>query len=279
MKLRCRDTELDLTNPQVMGIVNVTPDSFSDGGRYNNVAAALAHARRLHAEGATIIDVGGESTRPGSVAVSTQEELDRVVPVIEAIHAELDVVISVDTSSPAVMRESAAVGAGLINDVRALQVEGALEAAAATGLPVCIMHMQGEPKTMQAAPTYRDVVIEVRDFLLQHQARCIAAGIPKNSIILDPGFGFGKTTAHNLELLAGLSAVAALGAPLLIGLSRKRFLGDVLAGADTDARLFAGLAANLLAVERGAHIIRVHDVKAHVDALALWTAQRKVSRQ
>lgn len=274
MKLRCANMTLDLHDPQVMGIVNVTPDSFSDGGRYLGRDVALRHALQLCDDGATLIDVGGESTRPGAEPVSVQEELDRVIPVIEAIHAEREVVISVDTSTPEVMIEAAKAGAGLINDVRALRRPGALEAALATGLPVCLMHMQGEPKTMQIAPQYQDVMAEVSAFLLAQRARCVAAGMRPETIVLDPGLGFGKSTAHNLILLSKLPELVTLGSPVLIGLSRKRFLGEVLGGAETDQRLFAGLAANLLAVERGARIIRVHDVRPHVDALALWRAQR-----
>lgn len=271
-----------------MGIVNTTPDSFSDGGAlYRNgsldLEQAFAHARRLCDEGAAILDIGGESTRPGSSPVSLQEEQDRVLPLVERVAAELDVVISVDTSSPAVMREAAALGAGLINDVRALTRDGAMEAAAATGLPVCLMHMQGQPDSMQAAPLYADVVAEVRSFLAQRVAACVAAGIDPRRLLLDPGFGFGKTVAHNLQLLDRLAELSLEGLPLLVGLSRKSLIGKVL---DREAtarvpqdRLPASVALAVLAVERGAAIVRAHDVAATVDALAMCAALREWGRQ
>ena len=271
-----------------MGIVNTTPDSFSDGGvLYRDGALdleqAFAHARRLCAEGAAILDIGGESTRPGSSPVSLQEEQDRVLPLVERVAAELDVVVSVDTSSPGVMVEAAALGAGLINDVRALTREGAMEAAAATGLPVCLMHMQGQPDSMQAAPLYTDVVAEVRAFLAQRVAACVAAGIAPRRLLLDPGFGFGKTVAHNLQLLDRLAELSLEGLPLLVGLSRKSLIGKVL---DREAavrlpqdRLPASVALAVLAVERGAAIVRAHDVAATVDALAMCAALREWGRQ
>lgn len=271
-----------------MGVVNTTPDSFSDGGTlYRNGALdleqAFAHVRRLCEEGASVVDIGGESTRPGAAPVSLQEEQDRVLPLLERVVAELDVVVSVDTSSPAVMREAAALGAGLINDVRALSLEGALQAAAATGLPVCLMHMQGQPDTMQAAPAYADVVAEVRNFLRERTAACVAAGIDRQRLLLDPGFGFGKTVAHNLQLLDRLPELALEGLPLLVGLSRKSLIGKVLArnaqGRPPEDRLAASLALAVLAVERGAAIVRAHDVSATVDALAMCAAMREWGRQ
>lgn len=269
--LQCGSRRLDISRPVIMGIVNVTPDSFSDGGRFLAPEAALRHACQLHAEGAQIIDLGAESTRPGAQAVSVQEELDRTLPVLEAIAREIDVVISVDTSSPALMQAAAAAGAGLINDVRALQREGALQAAAATGLPVCLMHMQGEPATMQQQPQYGDIVQEVEDFLRARMAACVAAGIPATQIVLDPGFGFGKTLAHNLALLDALPRLARL-APLLVGMSRKSMLGSILQGAPVDQRLYAGVAAATIAVLQGARLLRVHDVKATADAVAVAQA-------
>ncbi|TVQ91833.1 MAG: dihydropteroate synthase [Chromatiaceae bacterium] len=254
-----------------MGILNVTPDSFSDGGVFLSPAAALQRAEQLHAEGAAIIDIGGESTRPGAAAVAATEECRRVVPVIEAVAARLPLPISIDTSKPEVMRAAAAVGAGLINDVHALRAPGALTTAAALGLPVCLMHMQGQPRDMQAAPTYHDVVTEVSDFLRQRIAASVAAGIPANQLLVDPGFGFGKTLDHNLALLAHLERLAALGPPLLVGLSRKSMLGAIT-GRAVGERTAAGVAAAVLAVSRGARIIRTHDVAATRDALSLVAA-------
>lgn len=270
--LQCGARRLDLRRPVVMGILNITPDSFSDGGRYLDREAALAHARRMRAEGATIIDVGAESTRPGAAEISVQEELDRSLPVVEALVAELDVVVSVDTSTPELMREAAARGAGFINDVRALQRPGSLEAAAATGLPVCLMHMKGEPATMQLQPFYEDVVAELQSFFAGRIAACAAAGIDASRIVLDPGFGFGKTLDHNLTLLARLSRFRELGCPLLVGLSRKSMLSSLLGGVPVSERLHAGLAAAVAAVLNGASIIRTHDVKATVDALVVAAA-------
>ncbi|MCE5365145.1 dihydropteroate synthase [Pseudomonas anguilliseptica] len=270
-RLPCGSRFLDLSRPQVMGILNVTPDSFSDGGRYGQRDAALRHAEAMLRAGATLIDVGGESTRPGARAVSPVEELERVAPIVEAIAAELDVIISVDTSTPAVMRETARLGAGLINDVRSLQRDGALDAAADTGLPVCLMHMHGEPSTMQQDPQYADVVVEVRDFLLERMVACAAAGIVAERIILDPGFGFAKTLAHNLSLFKHLKTLHALGRPLLVGASRKSMIGKVL-GHEVGERLYGSLALAALAVSKGAHILRVHDVAETVDVVRMIAA-------
>ena len=271
MEIDCNGRPLDLSHPRVMGILNVTPDSFSDGGRFLALEAALDQARAMAAAGAAVIDVGGESTRPGAAPVSEAEELERVIPVIEVLHREIDLPISVDTSKPAVMREAVRAGAGLINDVNALRAPGALETAAEAGVPVCLMHMQGEPRTMQQNPSYRDVVAEVRDFLAQRIAACEAAGIPAERLLVDPGFGFGKTLDHNLTLLRRLQEVTRLGRPLLVGLSRKSMLGT-LTGRPVEERQAASVAAAVLAVERGAAIIRVHDVAETVDALAVTRA-------
>jgi dihydropteroate synthase len=254
-----------------MGILNVTPDSFSDGGRFSRVDLALQHAAAMVAAGATLIDVGGESTRPGARAVSPVEELERVAPVVEAIARELDVIISVDTSTPAVIRESARLGAGLINDVRSLQRDGALEAVAATQLPVCLMHMRGEPGTMQNDPVYADVVSEVRDFLLERMAACAAAGIAAERVVLDPGFGFAKTYEHNLTLFNHMQMLHALGRPLLVGVSRKSMIGKAL-GREVNERLYGSLALAALAVAKGAHILRVHDVPETVDVVRMIAA-------
>ena len=259
---------LNLSAPLVMGVLNVTPDSFSDGGRYTTRDAALRQARQLLDEGAAIIDVGGESTRPGATPVAEQEELDRVVPVVEALSRELGALVSVDTSTPAVIRETAAVGAGLINDVRSLRRPGALEAAAATGLPVCVMHMVGEPGNMQDNPRYDDVTAEVVAFLRERVAACVAAGIPRERLLVDPGFGFAKTLDHNLRLLAELEQLRALDLPILVGLSRKGMIGQIL-GRPVEERLPGSLAAAVMCVERGASIVRAHDVKATVDAVRL----------
>lgn len=269
--LQCAARTLNLSAPVVMGVLNVTPDSFSDGGRFISKEAALRQVARMTADGAGIIDVGGESTRPGAASVSVQQELDRVLPVVEAIAAEFDTIISLDTSTPDVMRDGAAAGAGLINDVRALQCAGALEAAAMTGLPVCLMHMQGEPSSMQAAPQYKNVVAEVSDFFCARIRACEQVGIHRDQLVLDPGFGFGKSDEHNLQLLAQLSALQKLGLPLLVGLSRKSMIGRVLVR-EVKERLVGSVALALLAVERGARIVRAHDVRETVDALTLWQA-------
>ncbi|WP_299944444.1 dihydropteroate synthase [uncultured Microbulbifer sp.] len=264
---------LDLATPVVMGVLNATPDSFSDGGSYYtaghlDLSLVLRRAGQMLGEGAAIIDVGGESTRPGAAPVSEQEELDRVVPVVEAICANFAAIVSVDTSTPAVMRASAAVGAGLINDVRALERPGALEAAAETGLPICLMHMQGQPGTMQSAPSYADVVVEVADYLNSRVSACEAQGIARQRLILDPGFGFGKSDAHNLALLRSLSQLAPAGVPILAGLSRKSMIGRLLQR-EVGLRLPGSLALAMLAAQRGARILRVHDVAETVDVLRL----------
>lgn len=273
MQLVCGKRKLDLSRPQVMGILNTTPDSFSDGGSYYaagglDLDLALRRAEQMCNEGASLIDIGGESTRPGAAPVTEQQELERVVPVVEAISSRLDVVISVDTSTPAVIRESAGVGAGLINDVRALTRPGALDAAAATGLPVCLMHMQGEPGTMQSSPVYDDVVAEVKEYLVRRLEACVAAGIPRQQVIFDPGFGFGKNDDHNLALLRQLPETAPADTPLLVGMSRKSMIGRLL-DRPVEARLPGSLALAMLAAQRGAHIIRVHDVAETVDVLRM----------
>ncbi|MBY5250593.1 dihydropteroate synthase [Pseudomonas aeruginosa] len=270
-RLPCGSRVLYLARPHVMGILNVTPDSFSDGGRYDRLDDALRHAERMVREGATLIDVGGESTRPGARSVSPTEELERVAPVVERIARELDVVISVDTSTPAVMRETARLGAGLINDVRSLQRDGALDAAVDSGLAVCLMHMRGEPQTMQDAPAYQDVVAEVGAFLQERVDACVAAGIDRERLLLDPGFGFAKTLEHNLVLFRHLQALHGLGLPLLVGVSRKSMIGKVL-GREVDERLYGSLALAALALAKGARIIRVHDVAATVDVMRMISA-------
>ncbi len=256
---------------KVMGILNVTPDSFSDGGQFNQLDQALRRAEQLVADGAAYLDIGGESTRPGAPAVSTQEELDRVIPVIERLRRELAVSLSVDTSKAAVMRAAVAAGATMINDVRALREEGALAAAAASQAEICLMHMQGEPRTMQQSPAYEDVVCDVKDFLQERVEACIRAGIGRERIYLDPGFGFGKTLRHNYELLHRLQALHELQLPLLVGVSRKSMLGQVT-GRDVSERLPAGIAAATIAAMKGAHIIRVHDVRETVDAMKVVAA-------
>ncbi len=277
-QLDCRRRLLALDRPRLMGIVNVTPDSFSYGGDFADPARAVAHALRLVEEGADLIDVGGESTRPGAGDVDSAQEIARVVPVIEALAARVAVPISVDTSKPEVMRAAVAAGAGLINDVRALRAEGALEAAADLRVPVCLMHMQGEPRTMQEAPHYADVVADVKRFLADRLLACEFAGIERKRLLVDPGFGFGKTLEHNLALLRSLREFAALGVPLLAGLSRKGMIG-ALTGRDEPARRVHGsVAAALLAAQRGAVILRVHDVAATRDALAVWLAARPADR-
>jgi len=255
-----------------MGILNVTPDSFSDGGRYLDVDAAVAHGLKLLAEGADMLDVGGESTRPGAAEVSVDDELRRVVPVIERLARETAAPISIDTSKPEVMRAAVAAGAGMINDVYALRQTGALEAAAELAVPVVLMHMQGAPRSMQHAPHYDDVVGEVHRFLAERMFAAEMAGIARQRIVIDPGFGFGKTDAHNLTLLARLERLGELGVPLLAGLSRKRTLGGLSGRAVPSERVHASIAAHLIAVQRGARIVRVHDVAATVDALTVWTA-------
>lgn len=270
-RLPCGNRVLDLAHTHVMGILNVTPDSFSDGGRFAALDAALRHAEAMVQAGATLIDVGGESTRPGAPVVLPQEELDRVAPVVERIARELDVIISVDTSAPIVMTEVARLGAGLINDVRSLRREGALQAAAATGLPVCLMHMLGEPGDMQDNPHYEDLVGEVSTFLADSMARCAAAGIGAERIVLDPGFGFAKTLQHNLSLFKHMEALHALGRPLLVGVSRKSMVGQTL-NRPVAGRLYGSLALAALAMTRGARILRVHDVAETVDVVRMIAA-------
>lgn len=270
-RLPCGNRVLDLSRPHVMGILNVTPDSFSDGGRFRQRDAALRHAAAMVAAGATLIDVGGESTRPGAAAVSVEEELERVVPIVQAIAGELDVIVSVDTSTPQVMRESALHGAGLINDVRSLSRDGALQAAAESGLAVCLMHMRGEPGTMQQSPVYENVAEEVCDYLGERIALCSAAGIAPEKLILDPGFGFAKNLAHNLSLFKHLDALLRFGLPLLVGVSRKSMIGQAL-GREVDERLYGGLALAALAVAKGACVLRVHDVAETVDVVRMIAA-------
>lgn len=265
MKLQCAGRVLDLSRPVVMGVLNITPNSFSDGGRYRDHEQALAHARAMTGAGASIIDVGGESTRPGAEPVGEQEELDRVLPVIEALRRDSDVLLSIDTMKPSVMQAAVAAGAGLINDVLALQAPGAMQAAAESGAAVCLMHMQGTPRTMQEDPHYVDVVREVGEFLSQRAAACAAAGIVAERIALDPGFGFGKSLRHNLQLLRGLRQLPQ-EYPLLVGLSRKSMLGKLL-GRSVDQRLAGSLALAALAVASGARIVRCHDVAETLDAV------------
>ena len=267
----CAGRLLKLDRPRVMGIVNVTPDSFSDGGRHDTVAAAVAHGLKLAAEGADLLDVGGESTRPGAGAVSLEDELARVIPVVERLARETALPISVDTSKPEVMRAAVAAGAGMINDVYGLRREGALDAAASLGVPVVLMHMLGEPGGMQDAPRYDDVVGDVHRFLAERLFACEMAGIARKNLVVDPGFGFGKTLEHNLLLLRQLARLGDLGVPVLAGLSRKRSLGDIT-GRGVDERVFASVAAAMLAAEYGARLVRVHDVAATVDAMKVWAA-------
>jgi len=274
MKIDAADKILDLARPQVMGVLNVTPDSFSDGGEFFAAGDALRHAERMVADGAAIIDVGGASTRPGARQLTEQEELDRVLPVLEAIVKRLAVVVSIDTSTATVMTAAADVGVAMINDVYALRREGALAAAAATNCAICLMHMQGEPRAMQDNPTYADVVKEVGEFLNERVSACLDHGVSRSRLVVDPGFGFGKTVAHNLELLASLERLEVQGLPILAGLSRKNTLGKIT-GRDVTGRLPAGIAAAVLAVERGANIIRTHDVAATVDALKIAAAVRE----
>ena len=268
----------DLSRPLVMGILNVTPDSFSDGGRFTDIDRALRQAGRMCAEGADILDVGGESTRPGADAVSLDEEMARVLPVVERIRAEFDIPVSVDTSKPGLMRAAISAGAGMINDVNALGAPGAVEVLAQTDVPVCLMHMQGEPRTMQAAPQYDDVLADIISYLRRRVAACEQGGIVRDRILLDPGFGFGKTLQHNLVLLRELRAFEEIGLPLLVGISRKSMLGAVT-GRGLDQRLAASVAAAVMAVERGARIVRVHDVAETVDALKVWQAAMDADRE
>ena len=268
--LHCGRFTFDLTRPRVIGILNVTPNSFSDGGRYFNHGRGLAHAKRMILDGADIIDIGGESTRPGAEPVAEADELARVVPLVEAL-ATSGIAVSVDTRKPVVMRAAIKAGAAMINDVNALAAPAALDAVADSGVGICLMHMQGDPRSMQLAPAYQDVIAEVRDFLVARANACRAAGIARNRIVVDPGYGFGKRLAHNLTLVRTLPALAATGYPVMIGVSRKSSLGE-LTGRPIDERLAASLAAALAAVARGARLLRVHDVRETVDALKVWTA-------
>lgn len=269
----CGGKPLEL--PAVMGILNVTPDSFSDGGRFDGLEAAVAHALAMEKAGAGIVDIGGESTRPGAEAVSLEQEMDRVIPVIEAVAARSSLPMSIDTSKPEVMRAAVEAGAGFINDVQALVAPGAMEAAAELGVPVCLMHMRGEPGTMQENPVYDDVVAEIHEFLADRVGACEAAGIPRERLLVDPGFGFGKTLDHNLELLRRLDEFAGSGVGLLVGFSRKSMFQKLL-GRGVDERLSGSLAAALLALGQGADIVRVHDVAETVDAVRVWRAIQPV---
>jgi len=271
--LRCRDKTVDLTHPVVMGVLNVTPDSFSDGGRFFDTDTAVRHGVRMAEEGATFIDVGGESTRPGAAPVAMEEELRRVIPVIERLRGAVSAVISVDTSKPQVMRAAAVAGAGLINDVRALGEPGALEAARLSGCAVCLMHMQGEPRTMQASPAYGDVVGEIRAFLEERIAACRTAGFSADRLVLDPGFGFGKTLEHNLTLLRRLRELGSAGVPVMVGLSRKSMVGKLTGRAEGE-RVLGSVVLAVMAVLEGASIVRAHDVASTVEALQVVTAVR-----
>jgi len=274
VKLKLGATLLDLAQPRIMGVLNRTPDSFSDGGRFTGLDAALAQVERMVREGADLLDVGGESTRPGADEVSVQDELDRVLPLMEGIRARFPTPISIDTSKPEVMRAAAAAGAAMINDVYALRRPGALEAAAASGVSLCLMHMQGEPRTMQREPHYGDVTLEVKAFLQDRAQAALDAGVPRDRILLDPGFGFGKNLQHNLTLLRRLPELAALGYPLLVGLSRKSMIGTLLGGKSVEERMQGSVAAALVAVQNGASILRVHDVGPTLDALRVMSAIR-----
>lgn len=273
MQLDRSDRILDLSQPRIMGVLNVTPDSFSDGGRFDDLRQAVDHALAMIDAGAAVIDVGGESTRPGADPVSVDEELRRVIPVIERLRVDTGAVVSIDTMKPAVMRRAVAAGAGLINDVNALRAPGALEAAVDTGVSVCLMHMQGEPGTMQRDPRYDDVVAEVSRFLLERARVCREYGIAARRIILDPGFGFGKTLAHNLRLFAHLREVCALGYPVLVGVSRKSMIGGLMGG-NVSQRLHGSVAAAALAVWEGVALVRTHDVAETREALTLAAALR-----
>ena len=271
-QLDCNGRSLRLDRPRVMGIVNVTPDSFSDGGAHDTVERAVAHALQLAGEGADILDIGGESTRPGADEVPVEEELRRVIPVIERLVQDTTLPISIDTSKPEVMRAAVAAGAGMINDVYGLRRNGALDAAAVLGVPVVLMHMLGEPRSMQDAPQYDDVVADVHRFLAERIFMAEMAGIAKKNIVIDPGFGFGKTQAHNLQLLAQLRRFTELGVPVLAGLSRKKTIGELTGRDDPRERVLGSVAAHLIAAQNGAGLLRVHDVAATVDALKVWQA-------
>lgn len=272
MMLHCGQFTIDLTSPKVMGILNVTPDSFSDGGNFSQIDLALEHAFKLIEEGADLLDIGGESTRPNAAPVSLQEELDRVIPIIETLVSQrINIPISIDTYKPEVMRAGITAGASMVNDVNALQQAGALDVIASKNVGVCLMHMQGTPQTMQINPHYVDVVNEVSDFLLTRIQACTQAGIAKNRLLIDPGFGFGKTRAHNITLIQEFNTLTQLGYPMLVGLSRKSVLGQ-LTGSDVESRLYASIAAAVISAMKGAKIMRVHDVKATVEALKVVAA-------
>jgi dihydropteroate synthase len=271
MIFNCRNFKLDLTSPKVMGIVNITPDSFSDGGKFVQTELAVAHALKLIDEGADILDIGGESTRPNAEPVELQQELDRVLPVIQALSGRVTTPLSIDTYKPAVMQAAIDAGVSIVNDVKALQEPNALEVVAQSSVGVCLMHMQGTPQTMQLNPFYNDVVEEVKTFLADRASFCERAGIDKSRIILDPGFGFGKSRGHNISLIQALASFRDLGFPLLVGLSRKSVLGQVT-GHDVDARVYASVAAAVVSALKGARILRVHDVKATVEALKVVAA-------
>ena len=271
-QLDCAGRILKFDVPRVMGIVNATPDSFADGGEHATIEAAIAHGLKLEEEGADLLDIGGESTRPGADDVPLQEELRRTIPVIEALARRVSIPISIDTSKPEVMRAAVAAGAGMLNDVYALRREGALDAAAGLGVPVVLMHMQGEPRSMQDAPHYDDVVAEVHRFLAERIFAAEMSGIAKKNIVVDPGFGFGKTSAHNLLLLAQLGRFTELGVPVLAGMSRKKTIGELTGRQDPHGRVHGSVAAALIAAQRGAKLLRVHDVAATVDALKVWNA-------
>ena len=275
-QLDCAGRIVTLDRCRVMGIVNVTPDSFSESGAHASADAAIAHALKLEEEGADIVDIGGESTRPGAREIGVEEELQRVMPVIEALAGRLRIPISIDTSKPEVMRAAVRAGAGMINDVHALRRDGALDAAAQAQVPVVLMHMQGEPRTMQQDPHYDDVVGEVHRFLAERIFACEMAGIDRKRIVVDPGFGFGKTGAHNLQLLAQLQRFTEFGVPVLAGLSRKKTIGDLTGHEKPAERVYGSIAAHLLAAQRGAALVRVHDVAATVDALKVWEALKAV---
>ena len=274
MKLRCGDRVLDLSSTKVMGVLNTTPDSFSDGGRFAKLDAAILRAETMASQGAAIIDVGGESTRPGASPVTLQQELDRVIPVVERISQNIDVCISVDSSSPEVMRAAKKAGAHLLNDVRALQRDGSLDTAKEMSLPVCLMHMQGEPSNMQKNPAYAGVLDDVYVFLAKRIQACNQVGIANDQILIDPGFGFGKTAQHNYQLLAKLERFKTLGVPTLVGMSRKSMIADALGGAGVDDRIAGSVAAAVIAAMNGAHIVRVHDVKETAQALEIVKATK-----